>query len=401
MTDSAQTLWAIHPTQLSKNSEWWTSSQADTIWSAQKNIDSPEKYLNYLLSLMVKYDSSDIYLTHGEPPSIRIYGEVRRLTSLPKLEDATLESLCSVLMVSEDEKSFQEHMSCDTWYSLNGRRYRVNISSQRWHKMIVIRLLAEKVPMIDDLWLPAIFKNLTKKTNWIIFVAWATWSWKSTTLAAMIEEINCIRPCHIITIEDPIEYIFEPKKAIFDQKQLDKDVTSFASAMKYAMRQRPDVILFGEARDPESLRNAVALAETGHLVLTTIHARSAEQTINKIISMFPVDEQPTIKNQLAENMTAIIIQRLLKRSDENSLITAHEILINNKAVENIIRENKLNQLDNVIYTNRASWMQLLEDNLAELVDKWIISADVALFNANDRERMKSNLKDLVQRGGGV
>ena len=148
----------------------------------------------------------------------------------------------------------------------------------------------------------------------------------------MIEEINCIRPCHIITIEDPIEYIFEPKKAIFDQKQLDKDVTSFASAMKYAMRQRPDVILFGEARDPESLRNAVALAETGHLVLTTIHARSAEQTINKIISMFPVDEQPTIKNQLAENMTAIIIQRLLKRSDENSLITAHEILINNKAV---------------------------------------------------------------------
>ena len=399
MTDSTQTLWAIHPTQLSKNSEWWTSSQAEGIWAGQKNIDSPEKYLNYLLSLMVKYDSSDIYLTHGEPPSIRIYGEVRRLTSLPKLEDATLESLCSVLMVSEDEKSFQEHMSCDTWYSLNGRRYRVNISSQRWHKMIVIRLLAEKVPMIDDLWLPAIFKNLTKKTNWIIFVAWATWSWKSTTLAAMIEEINCIRPCHIITIEDPIEYIFEPKKAIFDQKQLDKDVTSFASAMKYAMRQRPDVILFGEARDPESLRNAVALAETGHLVLTTIHARSAEQTINKIISMFPVDEQPTIKNQLAENMTAIIIQRLLKRSDENSLITAHEILINNKAVENIIRENKLNQLDNVIYTNRASWMQLLEDNLAELVDKWMISADVALFNANDRERMKSNLKDIVQRGG--
>lgn len=395
MTESTQTLWAIHPTQLSKNSEWWTSSQAEGIWAAQKNIDSPEKYLNYLLSLMVKYDSSDIYLTHGEPPSIRIYGEVRRLTSLPKLEDATLESLCSVLMVSEDEKSFQEHMSCDTWYSLNGRRYRVNISSQRWHKMIVIRLLAEKVPMIDDLWLPAIFKNLTKKTNWIIFVAWATWSWKSTTLAAMIEEINCIRPCHIITIEDPIEYIFEPKKAIFDQKQLDKDVTSFASAMKYAMRQRPDVILFGEARDPESLRNAVALAETGHLVLTTIHARSAEQTINKIISMFPVDEQPTIKNQLAENMTAIIIQRLLKRSDENSLITAHEILINNKAVENIIRENKLNQLDNVIYTNRASWMQLLEDNLAELVAKWLISAESALFNANDRERMKNNLKDLT------
>ena len=298
-------------------------------------------------------------------------------------------------MKEEDRRNYDEHISCDTWYSLAWRRYRVNISSQRWHKMIVIRLLAEKVPMIDDLWLPPIFKSLTKKTNGIIFVAWATWSWKSTTLAAMIEEINNARACHIITIEDPIEYIFEPKKAIFDQKQLDKDVTSFASAMKYAMRQRPDVILFWEARDPESLRNAIALAETGHLVLTTIHSRSAEQTINKIVSMFPVDEQPTIKNQLAENMTAIIIQRLIKRADEDGVTTAHEILLNNKAVENVIRENKMNQLNNIMYTNRSSGMQLLEDNLAELVSEWKITAEVALFNANDRDRMRSNLKDIA------
>ena len=164
----------------------------------------------------------------------------------------------------------------------------------------------------------------------------------------MIEEINTTRSSHIITIEDPIEYIFEPKKCIFEQKQLGKDVTSFASAMKYAMRQRPDVILFGETRDSESLRNAIALAETWHLVLTTIHSRSAEQTINKIISMVPEDEQPIIKNQISENMTAIIVQKLMTAIEWKWMVPAHEILLNNKAVENTIRENKLNQLRNVI-----------------------------------------------------
>ena len=378
----------VQPSQSLQNQQRNTNNIS---WEKQ----SPEKYLNYLLNMMVQYNSSDIYLTYWEPPAIRVFGEVRRMNSLPKLDDDMLDAICGVLMKEEDRRNYDEHISCDTWYSLAWRRYRVNISSQRWHKMIVIRLLAEKVPMIDDLWLPPIFKSLTKKTNGIIFVAWATWSWKSTTLAAMIEEINNARACHIITIEDPIEYIFEPKKAIFDQKQLDKDVTSFASAMKYAMRQRPDVILFWEARDPESLRNAIALAETGHLVLTTIHSRSAEQTINKIVSMFPVDEQPTIKNQLAENMTAIIIQRLIKRADEDGVTTAHEILLNNKAVENVIRENKMNQLNNIMYTNRSSGMQLLEDNLAELVSEWKITDEMALFNANDRDRMRSNLKDIA------
>ena len=196
------------------------------------------------------------------------------------------------------------------------------------------------------------------------------------------------RACHIITIEDPIEYIFEPKQAIFEQKQLGKDVVSFSSAMKYAMRQRPDVILFWETRDPESLRHAIALAETGHLVLTTIHSRSAEQTVNKIISMFPVDEQPTIKNQISENLAAIIIQKLIKTWDGKWMIPAHEILLNNTAVENTIRENKMNQLKNVMYTYRSSWMQLLEDDLVRLVVNWKITAEMALFCANDRDTLK-------------
>ena len=353
---------------------------------------NPSNYMLYLAQLMINKKSSDIYFTYWEEPAIRIYWEIYRVTSAPKLQDSTLEAMSSVLMSKEDEAFYDRELSCDIGYSIHGRRFRINISRQRWHKMIVARLLEEKVPTIDELWLPQILKVLVKKTSWIVFLAWPTWSWKSTTLAAMIEEINTTRSSHIITIEDPIEYIFEPKKAIFEQKQLGKDVTSFASAMKYAMRQRPDVILFWETRDPESLRYAVMLAETWHLVLTTIHSRSAEQTLNKIISMFPVDEQPTIKNQLWENMAAIVIQKLLKTADGKWMIPAHEVLLNNPAVENTIRENKLNQLKNVMYTYRSSGMLLLEDDLVRLVMEGKISVEMAMFYANDRDALKRELE---------
>lgn len=375
--------------------EWWQRKitlDDGSVVMDDGTILSPSNYMLYLGQLMINKKSSDIYFTYGEEPALRIYGEIYRVTSAPKLQDSTLEAMSSVLMSKEDEDFYDRELSCDIGYSIHGRRFRINISRQRWHKMIVARLLEEKVPTIDSLWLPQILKALTKKTSWIIFLAWPTWSWKSTTLAAMIEEINMTRSSHIITIEDPIEYIFEPKKAIFEQKQLGKDVTSFASAMKYAMRQRPDVILFWETRDPESLRYAVMLAETWHLVLTTIHSRSAEQTVNKIISMFPVDEQPTIKNQLWENMAAIIIQKLLKTSDGKWMIPAHEVLLNNSAVENTIRENKLNQLKNVMYTYRSAWMLLLEDDLVRLVMEGKISVDQAMFYANDRDALKRELE---------
>ena len=363
---------------------------------ADGTILSPSNYMMYLAQLMIQKKSSDIYFTYGEEPALRIYGEIYRVTSAPKLQDSTLEAMCSVLMSKEDEVFYDRELSCDIGYSIHGRRFRINISRQRWHKMVVARLLEEKVPTIDELGLPQILKMLTKKTSWVVFLAWPTWSWKSTTLAAMIEEINMTRSSHIITVEDPIEYIFEPKKAIFEQKQLGKDVTTFASAMKYAMRQRPDVILFWETRDPESLRYALMLAETWHLVLTTIHSRSAEQTLNIIVSMFPVDEQPTIKNQIWENLAAIVIQKLLKTSDGKWMIPAHEVLLNNSAVENTIRENKLNQLKNVMYTYRSSGMLLLEDDLARLVMEGKITVEMALFYANDRDALKRELEQKTQ-----
>lgn len=381
-----------------QNSAWPVKITLDdgSVVLADGTTLNPSNYMIYLWQLMISKKSSDIYFTYWEEPALRIYGEIYRVTSAPKLQDSTLEAMATVLMSKEDEEFYERELSCDIGYSMHGRRFRINISRQRWHKMIVARLLEEKVPTIDSLWLPQILKSLTKKTSWIVFLAWPTWSWKSTTLAAMIEEINMTRSSHIITIEDPIEYVFEPKKAIFEQKQLGKDVTSFASAMKYAMRQRPDVILFWETRDPESLRYAVMLAETWHLVLTTIHSRSAEQTVNKIISMFPVDEQPTIKNQISENMAAIVIQKLIKTSDGKWMIPAHEVLLNNAAVENTIRENKLNQLKNVMYTYRSAGMLLLEDDLVRLVMEGKISVDMAMFYANDRDALKRELETKAQ-----
>ena len=372
--------------------EKWTLEDGSVIledWT----LLSPENYLLYLLQLMIQNKSSDIYFTYGEEPALRIFWEVHRVINAPKLEDPTLEALTQLLTSEEDRDLYRQNLSCDLWYSVHDRRYRINISRQRWHKMIVARLLEEKIPTIHELWLPEILRTLTKKTSGVVFVAWPTWSWKSTTLAAMIEEINQTRACHVITIEDPIEYIFEPKKSIFEQKQLGKDVISFASAMKYAMRQRPDVILFWETRDPESLRNAIALAETWHLVLTTIHSRSAEQTINKIISMVPEDEQPIIKNQISENLTAVVVQKLIRLTDWKWMVPAHEILLNNKAVENTIRENKMNQLRNVMYTYRTSGMCLLEDDLLHLVKTKKITPEMALFNANDRATLKRELTE--------
>jgi len=383
--------WVAKPISSSTGPKW-TMKDGSVVLSDWKML-TPEDYLSYLLQLMIKNDSSDIYFTYWEEPALRIYGDVTRVTSAPKLEDFTLEAISNILMTEEDKDLFKENLSCDLWYSIHGRRYRVNISRQRWHKMIVARLLEEKIPDIRELWLPEILRTLTRKTSGIIFVAWPTWSWKSTTLAAMIEEINITRASHIITIEDPIEYIFEPKKSIFEQKQLGKDVISFASAMKYAMRQRPDVILFWETRDPESLMYAIALAETWHLVLTTIHSRSAEQTINKIIAMVPEDEQPTIKNQISENMVAVIVQKLIRTVDGKWMVPTHEILLNNKAVENTIRENKMNQLRNVMYTYRGSGMCLLEDDLFRLVSLGKITPEMAMFHANDRASLKRELTE--------
>lgn len=361
-------------------------------------FQSPTAYLEYLNTLMIQKNASDMYLTYGEPPVLRILEEVHRETDLEPLDDELLNQLALTLMNTTGLDFFEKHGSIDLGIGYQDRRYRVNISRQRGHIMIVARLLRKKVPTLESLCLPGIFKELSHRTNGIIFLAGATGSGKSTTLAAMVEEINQTEKKHILTIEDPIEYIFEAKESVVDQKELGKDVSSFSSAMKYALRQRPDVILFGEIRDLDGIRNAILLSETGHLVLTTVHARSAEQVLNKIVGSFNSSEQNQIRVQLAENLWAIVVQKLLKRQDQPGLALAQEVLLNTTAVANLIRDNKLNQLKSTMYTNRMWGMQIMEESLLSLVEKGMITVSQAIQAANNPEYVQRELitRELIE-----
>ena len=347
-----------------------------------------EKYLWFLLDIVINNKWSDMYLVANEYPAVRINDTVKKLTKLWKLTDEQTSSIAYWIMTDIQWEVFRSTKNIDMSYSHKWRRFRVNISYQRWTIMLVFRLLRLWIPTIDEMKLPIVFKKLIAKKSWIIFVTWPTGSGKSTTIAAMIEEINQNYPRNIITIEDPIEYEFEPAKSVIEQKELEKDVPDYITALKWAMRQRPDVIFVWEARDPESIAAVITLAETGHLVFTTLHTKSAPQTINRIIDSFPTDQQNQIRIQISETMLAIIAQRLIKKEGW-WMVAAFEILINNPAVSNLIRENQITWIYNVIQTNRTKWMISLEDYLLELIRKRFITVDDALFFANRTDYIKN------------
>ncbi len=356
-------------------------------------VANHRKYLDYLLKVMIENNASDMFLTYDESPCFRISWSIHRFEKLPHLDDNTLEWLAYMIMNEFEGEKFRDELTIDLWTELNGNRFRVNISMQQKHIMIVIRLLASDIPTIDELWLPWVFKDLVAKRSWIILLAWPTGSWKSTTLASMLEEINIKYNKHIITIEDPIEYIFKAQKSIIEQKQLGTDITSFWSWLKSALRQNPDVVLFWEMRDLESIKNAITLAETWHLVLSTIHSRSSWQTISKIIDVFPPEQQWQIRIQLADTLLSVISQRLIKKKDKKWVNVAFEILINNNGVANLILENQVKQINNMIQTNRADGMVLLEDSLLDLIDRWEVSVKDAMSNANNTSYISSELKN--------
>lgn len=353
-----------------------------------------DKYID-LHQLMAEQKASDLYLTFWECPTLRINNQLLRVQQLPVMTDEILNEIKEKLIKPENAEYFTKNLSIDLWISNNWRRYRINISKQQWHIMIVSRLLMENPPTIDQLWLPTVLKDLASKTSWIVLVAGPTWSGKSTTLAAMIQEINLNYSKHIITLEDPIEYKFTPAKSIIEQKELWKDILWFDSSSKFTLRQRPDVILFGEIRNLEWIRNAILLAETWHLLVASIHARSSVQTLNKLIWSFPAEQQNQIKIQLAENLLAIISQKLIKSIDKQSMVLAMEIMINNTAIENMIRESKMNMVNNTILTNRKYWMQLMEEELINLVANGKITVQDAIDNANDPLYVS---KELITRG---
>lgn len=353
------------------------------------NLENIKVYLD----LMIEKQSSDMFLTFWEYPCLRINTKIVKYNNISKLDDELLDTIAKDLLWNINQEELNNlKKSIDLSLEYKSRYFRVNISKQKGHVMIVVRLLLSDIPNINLNDTGETLKKIISKTSGIIVVSWPAGSGKTTLLASMIEEINKTKAKHIISIEDPIEYVFEAKQSIIEQKELDKDIESFADALRAAMRQNPDVIFFGEMRDRDSIKNAITLAETWHLVISTTHSRSAWQTINKIIDSFDANYQNQIRSQLADSLVAIINQRMLKKKDKNDIIIAQEIMINNIAIANNIRKNDIKNINNTILISKKEWMQLLDNNLMDLCKKGIIEKDLAIANANNPNYLIENLK---------
>ncbi len=342
-----------------------------------------------LLQVMIDNEGSDMYITVGTYPAIKIWWDIVKIDewlSILSWKD-TMEFTQSI--VSEKQHEYLvKTKNLDFAFSFSWRRFRVNVSFQMSNYMIVIRLLWNKIPTVDDLWLPPIYKDITKLWQWLILVTWPTGSWKSTTLAAMINFINQNYNKHIITIEDPVEYLHPHWKSIVEQKEIWKDVPDYKTALAWAMRQNPQVILFWEMRTTEEIEMALTLAETGHLVFSTLHTRSAYQTISRVIDSFESWQQNQIRLQLADSLVAVFSQRLLKASDGSGVKLVKEILTRTPAVVNLIRENDLHQLPSVMQMGSRDGMQILEKDIIDLINMWYISEEEWLKYANNPKVVK-------------
>lgn len=348
-----------------------------------------EEQLKELLELTIKQRASDLHISVGHPPVLRIHGRLVPLIKRKKFSPEMSQGLAFALMTEEQKEKFLQSKSLDFSYTFEDRaRFRINIFFQRGVVSSALRLVPSKIPTIEELNLPLILHQFAKAAQGFVLVTGPSSHGKSTTLAALIDEINHQRTDHIITIEDPIEYIFEDDRAIVDQRELSSDTLSFAQALKETFRQDPDVIMIGEMRDPETIATAIDAAETGHLIFTTLHTNSAAQTIHRIVNSFPSAQQNQIRAQLSASLRGVISQRLIPRI-RGGLIPACEIMLANPAVSNLIRENKIHELDLVIETSAEQGMISLNRSLANLVKTEEISLENAIiYSLNPAELRK-------------
>lgn len=333
--------------------------------------------MDELFKLMVKQGASDLHITTGAPPSFRIDGDIEKLDS----RDLTAEE-CRALIVeilTEDQRrELAQDWDLDCAYQVEGLgRFRCNVFFQRKGIGAVFRHIPETIKTLEELKAPKALSSILDAGQGLILVTGPTGSGKSTTLAAMINELNEKQKLHILTLEDPIEFVHPNKKSLINQREVYTNTKTFASALKAALREDPDVILVGEMRDPETIGLALKAAETGHLVFGTLHTMSAPKTIDRIIDSFPQEEQPQVRSMLSESLRAVIAQILLPKANGKGRVAAHEILINNMAVGNLIRENKIFQIKSTMQTARAEGMQTMDDCLTRLAQEGNISAEVA------------------------
>jgi len=337
-----------------------------------------------LLAFAYKQNASDLHLSAGMPPMIRVDGDIKRINVDP-LDDRTVHNMIYDIMTDKQQKDFEEFLETDFSFELpNVARFRVNAFNQQRGPGAVFRTIPSKVLTLEQLNAPEIFKKICDQPRGLVLVTGPTGSGKSTTLAAMINYINENEHGHILTIEDPIEFVHTSKNCLINQREVGRDTLSFNNALRAALREDPDVILVGEMRDLETIRLALTGAETGHLVFGTLHTSSAAKTIDRIVDVFPAAEKDMVRAMLSESLRAVISQALLKKIG-GGRVAAHEIMIGTPAIRNLIRENKIAQMYSVMQTGQAAGMQTLDQCLLDLVRTRQVHIDEARAYANNKE----------------
>lgn len=340
-----------------------------------------------LLAFGAKNKASDLHLSSGISPMIRVHGDMRRI-NLPEMSAEEVGNMVTSVMNDHQRKIYQQNLEVDFSFELtNVARFRVNAFNIGRGPAAVFRTIPSTVLSLEELKAPSIFQKIAESPRGMVLVTGPTGSGKSTTLAAMINYINETQPAHILTIEDPIEFVHQSKKSLINQRELHQHTLSFANALRSALREDPDVILVGEMRDPETIGLALTAAETGHLVFGTLHTTGAAKTVDRIVDVFPAGEKEMVRSMLSESLTAVISQNLLKTHDGNGRVASHEILIANPAVRNLIRENKITQINSVLQTGQASGMQTMDQSLQSLVRQGLIAPEVARRRAQNSESM--------------
>lgn len=339
-----------------------------------------------LLEFSVKHNASDLHLSAGMPPLIRVDGDVRKL-QVPPLEHKEVHSLIYDIMNDKQRRDYEEDLECDFSFEVPGlARFRVNAFVQARGASAVFRTIPSKVLSLEELGCPDIFKTIAEKPRGLVLVTGPTGSGKSTTLAAMIDYVNEHRYDHILTIEDPIEFVHENKKCLVNQREVHRDTHSFNAALRSALREDPDIILVGEMRDLETIRLALTAAETGHLVFGTLHTTSAPKTIDRVVDVFPAEEKTMVRSMLSESLQAVISQTLLKKMG-GGRVAAHEIMVGTPAIRNLIREDKVAQMYSVIQTGAALGMQTLDQSLQALVQRGLVGRDEALAKSGGKQTL--------------
>jgi twitching motility protein PilT len=359
----------------------------------------PQITLSELLKKLAELGGSDLHITTNTPPQVRVDGHLRPLEGFRPLSSADTKQLAYSVLTDAQKHRFEESLELDFSFGVKGlSRFRANIFNQRGAVGAVFRAIPYEIKPFEKLGLPPVVKQMCDKPRGLILVTGPTGSGKSTTLAAMIDKINTDRHEHILTIEDPIEFLHNHKSCLVNQREVNADTKGFAEALRTALRQDPDVVLVGEMRDLETIESALRIAETGHLTFATLHTNSAASTINRIIDVFPSDQQAQIRAQLSLVLEGILCQSLLPRADGQGRCMALEILVPNSAIRNLIREDKVHQIYSMMQTGQDKYgMQTFNQALASLYHKRQISLDIAMQRSSNTDE----LKDLIERGSGL